>query len=134
MSAFLDLMTQSYVDLLKTFFTAVDALNNKDIATIGKLVHENIVLNPIHFRLDEGTVRGRTKVVNFLEAKIKKHGPQMMPISPISVDSRKGIVSGLAIWDDPNDGAAKELINYSFMFSMAADGKWLIHNMYASAH
>jgi hypothetical protein len=134
MSRFLDLTTRHYVDLLQAFLTAVDALNNQDITKVESLLDDDIVLNRIHHLHDADIVRGKGKVVNFLSAKVNRDKPQLMPISPISVDSRTGTVSGLAIWEDHQEGTTKEAIKYSFIFTLAPDGAWRIHNLSASLH
>jgi hypothetical protein len=129
MSPILEQMKE-YVALLQAFFKAVDALNSQDIGKVTKLLHEDIALNKIHDQT--GTVRGKDKVVEFLGTKIKEHGPQLKPISPVSVDSRTGTVSGVAMWEDHEpEGDIKELVDYSFAFTLGADG-WRINNMYAS--
>jgi SnoaL-like domain len=121
---------EEHVALLKAFYEAVDALNSQDIAKVTKLLHEDIVLNKIHDQT--GTVRGKDKVVEFLAKKIQEHGPQLKPISPVSVDSRTDTVSGMAMWEDHEpEGDIKELVDYSFAFTFDANG-WRIRNMYAS--
>jgi Domain of unknown function (DUF4440) len=121
---------KEYVALLEAFFKAVDALNSQDMGKVQELLHEDVVLNKIHDQT--GTLRGKDKVVEFLDTKIKEHRPQLKPISPVSVDSRTGVVSGVAMWEDHEpEGDIKELADYSFAFILGADG-WRIHNMYAS--
>jgi Domain of unknown function (DUF4440) len=115
---------------LQSFFGAVDALNRQDMDGVQKLLHEEIVLNKIHDQL--GTVRGKEKVHEFLRAKVEKDKPLLKPISPISVDTRTGTVSGLAMWEDHEaSGNINELIDYSFTFVRGENG-WRINNMYAS--
>jgi hypothetical protein len=132
MSPFLE-QTNECVTLLQAFLRAVDALNRRDMTVVGELLHENIVLNKIHDQL--GTLRGKEKVVEFLRAKVEKDHPLLKPISPISVDSRKGTVSGSAMWEDhESTGNISELIDYSFAFTWTEGAGWRINNMHASLH
>lgn len=119
-----------YTTLLEAFFKAVDALNDRDIARVQGLLHNDVVLNKIHDQT--GSVRGKSDVVTFLDGKMKNHRPELKPISPVSVDSRTGVVSGVAMWEDHEpEGDLNELVDYSFAFTKGSSG-WLINNMYAS--
>lgn len=119
-----------HTTLLEAFFKAVDALNQQDIAKVQGLLHNDVVLNKIHDQTS--TVRGKPDVVKFLGGKMKDHRPELKPISPVSVDSRTGIVRGVAMWEDHEpEGDLKELVDYSFAFTLGPGG-WLISNMYAS--
>jgi hypothetical protein len=121
---------KEYVTLLEAFINAVDALNSHDAGKVKELLHDDIVLNKIHDQT--ATVRGKANVASFLGEKIQKHKPQLKPISPISVDSRMGTVSGAAMWEDHEPaGDIKELVDYSFAFTMVAGG-WRINNMHAA--
>jgi len=129
MSPILEQM-EEHVGLLETFFKAVDALNIEDIGKVKDLLHDDVVLNKIHDQTS--TVRGKDKVVEFLAEKMKTHQPRLKPITPVSVDSRTGTVSGVAMWEDHEPaGDIKELVDYSFAFTLGAKG-WLLNNMYAS--
>lgn len=121
---------EEQVGLLETFFKAVDALNIEDIGKVEALLHDDVVLNKIHDQT--GTVRGKKNVVDFLGQKMKTHNPRLKPIPPISVDSRTGTVKGVAMWEDHEPaGDLEELVDYSFAFTLGAQG-WLINNMYAA--
>jgi hypothetical protein len=131
MSQFLDLMTQHYVDLLRAFFVAVDAFNNQDVRNIEGALDDHVVLNKVDNRLDTDMVRGKGDVLRYFGTKLGADKPQLVPVPPISVDSRTGTVSGLARWEDHN-GAVKKDVDYSFKFILAPGGQWRIHNMLAT--
>lgn len=121
---------KEHTTLLEAFFNAVDALNHQEIAKVEGLLHNDVVLNKIHDQT--GCVRGKVDVAKFLGGKMKDHRPELKPISPVSVDSRTGIVSGVAMWEDHEpEGDLKELVDYSFAFTLGPGG-WLISNMSAS--
>jgi hypothetical protein len=121
-----------YESLLGTFTKAVDAFNSQDLKVLEGLLHPNAVLNRIHHRKDDDTVRGRATVVKYLSEKLKADKTQFTPFAGISVNVRTGTVSGTGQWEDLK-GKESEKISYSFIFTQDAKTKeWSLLNMDAA--
>jgi hypothetical protein len=129
------LMSRHSVDILSTFLEAVDALNTERVAQLEHLLSPAVVMTRIHHPRDQDSLRGRDSVLKYLTKRVETH-PRLWPTSPISIDSRRGTVSGRAVWEDnPRGQNIKEIIDYSFSFVLHPEGKgWLIQNMDALPH
>ena len=117
----------AYVSLLKAFLDAAHALNTQDKAAVDKLLHEDVVLNKIYNPV--ATERTKKGVLDYLVKKFATERLQLTPISPISIDTRSGTVSGVAMWED---GSGTINVDYSFGFIWTDKDGWRIHNMQAT--
>jgi hypothetical protein len=124
---------QQITNLLETFVGATIAFNSQDLRTYEGLLDDDVVINHIHDPLGIDAIRGIADVKNYLNSKLATDKPQFIPLQPISVDIRSGIVSGSATWDDVHRGVRSLIqVDYRFIFKLDPDRGWRIFNLSAS--
>lgn len=112
-AAFLTSIANGNHCLLDAFITVVNALNNKDWATVESKLDANVTLTTLNPPV---TITPKGPVVYYIQHNIANDNPLFVPLT-INVNSTTGQVSGRAKWYDNDHGVPTVgIIKYWFTF------------------
>lgn len=110
--------------LMEAFNRLVNAFNQQDWPTVESMLDDNVTLTTLN---PPQIFQPKAPVVIYLEDKIGSDNPVFTPLRPISVDSTTGQVSGVAMWEDHDNGVTTiSKISYWFTFVLHPNNQWYV--------